>query len=289
MIPRQIVRQVIEATYQQLWWPEIGDRCPEGELPVWDEHVRGFVDPVTGAVLPTWHQALDDLDADPAARPAHVLRFGKQFDYQGILATDEDKVGNRVAYLTKYLAKDVGATYGDPEDMTQAQAAHLERLHAHVAVLPCSPRCTNWLHYGVQPKDAGPELVPDACDAKAHDRDHLGLGGRRVLVSRDWTGKTLTEHAADRAEVVRQVLADAGIDAPDRDRLAADTPGADGRHRYVWTKVAHADQDNLTYRQAIAAAIRERVRWREQYDQAKNRAGPEMPVDRSATKGEEAA
>jgi hypothetical protein len=37
------------------------------------------------------------------------------------------------------------------------------------------------------------------CPSKAHDRDHLGLGGRRVLVSRRWTGKTPDEHRADRA------------------------------------------------------------------------------------------
>ncbi|WP_328823625.1 hypothetical protein [Microlunatus kandeliicorticis] len=25
------------------------------------------------------------------------------------------------------------------------------------------------------------------CSSKAHDREHLGLGGRRVLVSRQWS------------------------------------------------------------------------------------------------------
>ncbi len=191
VIPRHIVRQVVAGTYHQLWWPAIGDPCPDDALPVWDDAAGGFVDPATGQVLPTWDQALDDLDADPAAAPAHVLRFGRQSDYQGILGTDEDKVGKAVGYLTKYLAKDVGATYGDPDEMSPAQAAHLERLHAHTAVLPCSPRCANWLRYGVQPKDAGRELAAGRCTAKAHDRHHLGLGGRRVLVSRDWTGKTL--------------------------------------------------------------------------------------------------
>jgi hypothetical protein len=181
---------------------------------VWDHDLAAFVDPTTGAVLPTWEQALDAIDADPTAEPMHVLRFGKQIDYQGILASDEDKVGKAVGYLTKYVTKDVSSTHGDPDEMTPAQLAHLQRLHAHVEVLPCSPRCANWLRYGVQPKHAGPDLVPGHCDAKAHDREHLGLGGRRVLVSRDWSGETLAQHAADRADVVRAVLEEAGIDAP---------------------------------------------------------------------------
>lgn len=196
-----------------------------------------------------------------------------------------------MAYLTKYVTKDIGATYGDPEEMTPTQAAHIERLHAHTSVLPCSPRCANWLRYGVQPKNAGPHLVPGRCDAKAHDRHHLGLGGRRVLVSREWSGKTLTEHAADRADIVRAVLAEGGIEAPERDRCSATTPGADGRPRYVRTRVEHADQDALTHGQAINAAIRERVRWREEYEQAKNRAGPQpaATANRSAVQGEDAA
>jgi hypothetical protein len=282
VIPRHIVRQVVDATYQQLWWPAIDQPCVDSDLPVWDDQLGAFVDPSTGLVLPTWDEALDTIDADPAAQPMHVLRFGKQIDYQGILATDEDKVGKAVAYLTKYVTKDVSSTYGDPEGMTPAQRAHLERLHSHVKVLPCSPTCANWLRYGVQPKDAHDELVPGACARKAHDHEHLGLGGRRVLVSREWSGKTLAEHAADRADVVRQVLADAGIDMPDRDRLSATTTDEDGNPRFVWTRIEHADQDALTYGEAIAAAIRERNRWREQYEAAKFRTGP-PPDGLSAT------
>ena len=43
--------------------------------------------------------------------------------------------------------------------------------------------CANWLRYGIQPKDPGPGLVPGRCPSPAHDRDNLGLGGRRVLWS----------------------------------------------------------------------------------------------------------
>jgi len=84
------------------------------------------------------------------------------------------------------------------------------------------------LRYGVTPEDAGPGLVPGMCASPAHDRENLGLGGRRVPVSRRWSGKTLTEHPAGRREVVAQVLAAAGIEAPDADRLAGDRTLPDG-------------------------------------------------------------
>ena len=75
--------------------------------------------------------------------------------------------------------------------MTKRQERHLSRLHREVRFLPCSPRCANWLRYGVQPTGASRGHGARRRAAKAHDREHLGCGGRRVLVSRKWTGKTL--------------------------------------------------------------------------------------------------
>ena len=92
------------------------------------------------------------------------------------------------------------------------------------------------LVYGVQPKDAGPDLVPGRCSSQeAHDRDNLGLGGRRVQVSRAWSGKTLSEHRADRATVVREVLEEGGIAAPERgpDGPPTCSPRT-GCPRFVW-------------------------------------------------------
>ncbi|MFI5074815.1 MAG: replication initiator, partial [Actinomycetales bacterium] len=56
-----------------------------------------------------------------------------------------------------------------------------------------SSNCANWLRHGITPKDAGSGLVPGQCASPAHDRGSLGLGGRCVLVSRQWSGMTLTE------------------------------------------------------------------------------------------------
>jgi hypothetical protein len=40
-------------------------------------------------------------------------------------------------------------------------------------------------------------VEPVNCKAKVHKRRTLGLGGRRVLISRDWSGKTLADHKAN--------------------------------------------------------------------------------------------
>ena len=272
-IPRKVIKAVVKATYLQLWWPSFE---PEDEvytdpdrLPEWDPVEQTYRCPETGFPLPTWEQALDDLANDPDAKPAVVMRFGPQVDIQGIIAPSAD-ADRSIRYLTKYLTKSVAETYSDPEYVDPAYEAHIDRLHAEVLYLPCSEACANWLRYGIQPKDAGPGLAPGLCPSKAHDRENLGLGGRRVQVSRAWSGKTLSEHRADRATVVREVLKEAGIEAPDADRMAADVLADDGLPRFVWDDIPVADRD---YVHVVMGAVREAQRWRREYEQAKQQAG----------------
>jgi hypothetical protein len=285
-MPRAVVRAVVKGTYHQVWWPPIDTVVYDGDrLPVWDATTSCYRDPDTAAPVMTWDQALDHLGTDPAATPLHVLRFGTQVDLKGLLGGTEDS-DRAVRYLCKYLTKSVAETYtrdhSDPEaPAVRAYEAHIDRLHAHIRWLPCSPRCANWLRHGIQPMEAGPGLVPGACPSKAHDREHLGLGGRRVLVSRQWSGKTLTEHRADRATVVREVLQAAGIEAPDARRLAAEVLDTDGLPRFEWTDVPVHERD---YAAAISASMRQRRAWREQYEAVKAGAGqragpPTAPVD----------
>ena len=84
-IPRAIFRQVVAATDFALWWPSFDEAVYEDRVPVWSGPEHGYVDPDTGEVLPTWADALDRLDKDEDAKPAHVMRFGKQLDLQGVI------------------------------------------------------------------------------------------------------------------------------------------------------------------------------------------------------------
>ncbi len=262
-IPRAVLRQVVKATYLQLWWPRFDTPVYVDRLPVWDG--TGYVDSDTGEVLPTWQQARDQAAADPDTQPAHVLRFGTQLDLAGIIAPSAD-ADRAVRYLTKYLTKSVAAAHLDGDQADPAYRRHVDRLHAELRWLPCSPRCANWLRYGIQPDQPSPGLEPGFCDGPAHDRENLGCGGRRVLVSREWSGKTLGAHRADRATVVREALLAAGIVAPEVERMAATVTLPDGSPRYVWTD---SRPDPGSYVRVLLASIAERQRWREQYESAK--------------------
>jgi hypothetical protein len=271
-IPRKVVREVRAATYHQVWWPAHDTPTYVEAPPRWSVEAGGYVDPVTGVVLPAWDQALDAVDTDPDAEPAHVVRFGAQDDLQGLIAGTPG-ADRAIGYLCKYLPKAIAATY-DETDASPARSAHIDRLAEEVRWLPCAPTCANWLRFGVQPKGAGPGMVPGQCKHKAHERANLGLGGRRVLVSRKWSGKTLAVHRADRAAVVRAALEEAGIDPDDHDELSIS--GTDGR--WSWELLGRSRVDERTYAAAIAEQITTRQRWRAQYEAAKAaRAGPRPP------------
>jgi len=271
-IPRRVVREVRAATYHQVWWPAHDEPVYVERVPRWSDEIGGYVDPASGAVLPTWDEALDAIDADPDAQPAHVVRFGDQDDIQGLLAGSPG-ADRAIGYLCKYLPKDIATTYDDG-GASPARTAHIDRLAEEVRWLPCAPTCANWLRFGVQPNGAGPGMVPGQCKHKAHDRANLGLGGRRVLVSRIWTGKTLAGHRADRAAVVRAALDEAGIDPDDHDELSIS--GTDGR--WSWELLGRSRVDERTYAAAIAEEITTRQRWRAQYQAATAaRAGPAPP------------
>ncbi len=103
--------------------------------------------------------------------------------------------GLLLGYLTKYLTKQLGHCH---QTGTDRQADHADRLADALRYEQCSPTCANWLRYGVTPKNPREGLRPGRCTGKAHRREYLGYAGRRVLVSRKWSGKTLADHRADR-------------------------------------------------------------------------------------------
>jgi hypothetical protein len=288
-IPRRLLRDVVAATYEQVWWPKHDEPVYTGaRLPTWDERTETYLDPDTLAPLTSWDQAMD-ATYEPDAEPAHLLWFGEQVDMQGLLP-DTEQTDKQVGYICKYVTKNIAEAY-DPDSMSTRQRAHLQRLHREVRWLPCCPECPNWLRFGVTPKDPEPGMQPGHCSRPAHQLENLGHGGRRVLVSRDWSDKTLAEHKADRAEIVRAALAEAGIEPPATDRFSADQTCDDGTPRYVWEPVDidHAT-DRQTYRVIIRRLITERLRWQQEYDAAKQvQAASDPPDDtHSATEPEPA-
>jgi len=260
-VSRAELRRVLAATYHQVWWPSTTTVKYQGdELPVWDEATRNYLDPATGEVLPTWDQALDAIGPDD--EPWHVARFGDRFDAQGVLSESKD-AGRCIGYLTKYLTKQVADCH---QAQTDAQSVHAGRLAEALRLQPCSPRCANWLRYGIQPKHARPGLAPGRCKGKAHDADHLGYAGRRVLVSRKWSGKTLADHRADRRDWLLSTL---GVSAAD--------PA-----RYAWEPVAPTDPDHMEHTRRLLHAVADRARWQAALAEARRRA-QEATGDFSAT------
>jgi replication initiator protein RepSA len=252
-VPRPLLRQVLAATYHQVWWPATEEvRYCGDELPMWDESSGNYLDPATGEVLQAWEDALDAIG--PHDEPRHVARFGPKFNAQGVLAGSKD-ANKCIGYLTKYLTKQVAECHV-PE--TDAQRAHADRLAEALRYEPCSPTCANWLRYGIQPRNARPGLIPGACKGKAHRPEHCGYAGRRVLVSRKWSGKTLADHRADRKAWLVETL---GLELPD--------PG-----RYSWAQVTPGDPDYLPPEQRLLHVVADRARWKAALDDAHRRARP---------------
>ena len=188
----------------------------------------------------------------PTTNPHHVARFGAKFDAQGVLAGSND-ASRCIGYLTKYLTKHVGQCH---QPNTGAQHEHVDRLAEALRFEPCSPACANWLRYGVQPKTPRPGLVPGQCKGKAHRREHLGYAGRRVLVSRKWSGKTLADHRGDRKAWLTEMLG-----------IPADDPG-----RYQWQLVTPTDPDHMPYPTRLLRANPDRLQWEYALTEARRKA-----------------
>jgi hypothetical protein len=261
-VSRVELRQVLAATYHQVWWPPTHTvRHDDGHLPVWHEPSGRYLDAATGEFLPSWDDALDAIgDQD---EPLHVARFGARFDAQGVLAGTRDSA-RCIGYLTKYLTKQVADCH---QTQTGAQEAHAQRLADALRFEPCSPTCANWLRYGVQPKNPREGLRPGRCTGKAHRREYLGYAGRRVLVSRKWSGKTLADHRADRKA---WLLATLGLSATDPTR-------------YAWEPVTPGDRDHMPTAQRLLHVVADRQRWHSALILARAKASGQGSPDLPAT------
>ena len=180
---------------------------------------------------------------------------------------------NIIKRLMVYLTKSISQAAGLGEHATHAQRDHAQRLHAELQTIPCSPRCAVWLLYGIQPHGARHSMTPGRCKGKAHQPEHLGIAGRRVLVSRKWSNKTLDDHRADRTAFVRQLLEQAGIQPA---HGVQDGP-------YVWERPAPTDRDVPPRPVLLLLAVAERQRWRAEYAAAQLATSDPPPENLSAT------
>jgi hypothetical protein len=94
-----------------------------------------------------------------------------------------------------------------------------------------------------------------ACKGKAHRPENLGYAGRRVLVSRKWSGKTLADHRADRKAWLMAML---------------DIPATD-QTRYRWERVTPADPDFLPAAHRLIHVLVDRTRWRAALTEARRK------------------
>jgi hypothetical protein len=106
-------------------------------------------------------------------------------------------------------------------------------------------------------------MVPGQCKGKAHKAAHLGYGGgRRCLVSRKWSGKTLAEHRADKRTHVLRTLGAVGATPQQL------TP--DGQpQRYTWSLMSLRDPDRPDRITLLLQVVAQKRRWREQYERAR--------------------
>jgi hypothetical protein len=122
-------------------------------------------------------------------------------------------------------------------------------------------------------------MTPGHCKGKAHKPEHLGIAGRRVLVSRKWSNKTLDDHRAERGEFVRQLLQAAGIQPA---HGVQEGP-------YQWERPAPTDPDVPPRPVLLLQAVAERQRWKAEYTAAQLAAtGPPPETNRSATRDQAA-
>jgi hypothetical protein len=183
-----------------------------------------------------------------------VAWFGQEFHAEGIIAGTRDSA-RCIGYLTKYLTKAIAVCH---QAATGTERDHADRLSDALRFEPCSPSCANWLRYGITPRNPRAGLIPGLCKGKAHRPENLGYAGRRVLVSRKWSGKALADHRADRKAWLLETL---GLPDP------ATQPG-----RYKWDHVTPADADHMPPTRRLLHILAQRTQQQAALEEARRRA-----------------
>ncbi len=165
--------------------------------PVWDADRRRWVDPDT-------RRAADHLGRGPRRhrrRPGRRTRrtwsgFGAQVDARGVKPGTRGRRTRPSGYITKYITKDTADCHKPRTDRAARRTS--TGSGTRTAVTPVL-RPVRELAALRRPARRRPrQAQPGRCKGKVHQRATLGIGGRRILISRDWSGKTLADHRARR-------------------------------------------------------------------------------------------
>ena len=190
-MPRNLIRQVVAATYHQVWWPA-------HDQPVYTARPRAGVgrDPRPRLLRrPRHRRPAAHLGAGARRarrRPRRRARrtsssSAPQVDIQGVVA-GTDKTDKALRLPDQVPDQGLGET-ADPTPPPPRPTSTASSRPC--AGSPCSESCANWLLHGVSPRSPKPGMCPASAAARPTSRDTLGYGGRRCLVSRKWSGKTL--------------------------------------------------------------------------------------------------
>jgi hypothetical protein len=111
---------------------------------------------------------------------------------------------------------------------------------------------------------------------------------RRVLVSRDWSGKTLADHRAGARAWVRALLGvTVDSETADPSEIQTGTGGAGEPTPTAWELARPDDPDLQPLEHRLLRAISQRIQWRAELNAARDRATQhppgEPPPDVSAT------
>ena len=241
-------------------------------LPVLDRRRRRLRRPDTGAVLPTWDEALDAARRRPRRRAGARGAVRGPGRHQG---PDRRHARSGPGDRLPVQVPDQGPSPA-PTTTRRRLATRGPRTSTawpkKSAGCRARRRCANWLRYGVQPEGARAGMVPGPLPPhKAHDRGEPRARRpprpRVPAVVRQDPRRPQGRPGRRRAGRPR-----GSRHRPRRPRRAVDrrAPTAAGPGHIL----ARSQVDERTYAEAIAEAIDTRQRWRREYEAAKERAGP---------------
>ena len=256
-----MLEQVLAATYHQVWWPSTDVmRYPDHNLPDLGRtthdlrrpgHRACRCPPGTRPSTPS----TTTTDAEPAAR--RPLRPAGR--HKGVLGGTPE-ADELIGYVTKYLTKSVDDCHETTTDRQTPPRPALAGTAGH-AVL-AAVRELAALRRPAQGRQTQP--TPRPLQGAGPPTTTLGIGGRRVLVSRDWSGKTLADHRTDARAWVRAAL---GVSD---DEPTGDTPAGQASP-FAWEMARPNDPDVPPVAHRLLRAISARVQNRAAIEAARAR------------------